>query len=224
MTIIVQRRKICTKCGKLKTLDRFSKHPRTKDGLGTWCIGCRVEQQRQYRKHGPKPKKYSSNVCSVNICMMKRYSNGFCIKHNAKWRKYGDPLFVAPPRPCSPLTYDQRMKLNDPERWADMKRAAYIKRRRLLASAKQEPYVRLEIFERDSWICQLCFKPINRRIKGRKSKAPSIDHIIPLALGGDDTPDNVQAAHFGCNSGKCHRVREEVMTMDTLHASASNGR
>jgi 5-methylcytosine-specific restriction endonuclease McrA len=104
------------------------------------------------------------------------------------------------------------MRVNDYERWADMKRQAYIKRRRLLASAKQEPYARGEIFERDGWVCQLCFKPINRRLKGRKSKAPSIDHIIPLALGGDDTPDNVQAAHFGCNSGKCNRVRQEVLS------------
>lgn len=31
-------------------------------------------------------------------------------------------------------------------------------------------------------------------------KAPTIDHIIPLAVGGDDTRANVQLAHFLCNS------------------------
>jgi len=30
-------------------------------------------------------------------------------------------------------------------------------------------------------------------------KAPTIDHIVPLAQGGDDTRDNVQLAHFECN-------------------------
>jgi 5-methylcytosine-specific restriction endonuclease McrA len=31
-------------------------------------------------------------------------------------------------------------------------------------------------------------------------KAPTIDHIIPLAHGGDDTRANVQLAHFLCNA------------------------
>jgi len=32
--------------------------------------------------------------------------------------------------------------------------------------------------------------------------APVIDHIVPLALGGEHAHYNVQAAHFMCNSEK----------------------
>lgn len=33
-------------------------------------------------------------------------------------------------------------------------------------------------------------------------KAPTIDHVVPLAEGGHDTRANVQLAHFLCNSIK----------------------
>lgn len=33
-------------------------------------------------------------------------------------------------------------------------------------------------------------------------RSPVIDHIVPLALGGDDTRANVQLAHFLCNARK----------------------
>jgi 5-methylcytosine-specific restriction endonuclease McrA len=36
--------------------------------------------------------------------------------------------------------------------------------------------------------------------------APTIDHIVPMAKGGDDTKINVQLAHFSCNSRKGHRA------------------
>jgi 5-methylcytosine-specific restriction endonuclease McrA len=32
--------------------------------------------------------------------------------------------------------------------------------------------------------------------------APTVDHIIPLAKGGTHTWDNVQLAHWSCNSDK----------------------
>lgn len=32
--------------------------------------------------------------------------------------------------------------------------------------------------------------------------SPTLDHITPLAEGGEHTPENVQLAHFICNSHK----------------------
>ena len=58
------------------------------------------------------------------------------------------------------------------------------------------------IFERDGWICQLCGKPVNPGIRFPDPMSPSLDHIHPLALGGQHIPDNLQLAHYGCNSRK----------------------
>lgn len=56
-----------------------------------------------------------------------------------------------------------------------------------------------DIYRRDGWICQLCMKPVDRSAKVPDAKAPTLDHIIPLAKGGTHEPRNVQLAHFECN-------------------------
>lgn len=33
-------------------------------------------------------------ICSVSDCDMKMYALGYCVKHHAKFKKYGDPLVV----------------------------------------------------------------------------------------------------------------------------------
>lgn len=55
--------------------------------------------------------------------------------------------------------------------------------------------LRLEIAERDGWICQLCGEPVE---KGDLE----IDHITPVAFGGTDSPTNLQASHRECNREK----------------------
>jgi 5-methylcytosine-specific restriction endonuclease McrA len=77
-----------------------------------------------------------------------------------------------------------------------------VKRKRLLSEARQEPYRRIEIFERDRWICQLCGDPVIQTLVHPDPGCASIDHILPISLGGDDTPDNVQLAHLSCNVAK----------------------
>ena len=36
--------------------------------------------------------------------------------------------------------------------------------------------------------------------------APTVDHILPLAKGGTHTWDNVQLAHWSCNSDKSDTI------------------
>ena len=94
---------------------------------------------------------------------------------------------------------------NDPSYRAQFY-AANIRRKRLLAGAAQEPYTREGIFERDGWMCRICDEPIDPDRPWPDRDSASIDHIIPLSRGGDDTPGNVQAAHLSCNVGKGDRV------------------
>lgn len=43
--------------------------------------------------------------------------------------------------------------------------------------------------------------------------APTIDHVIPISHGGDDTKANVQLAHFGCNNRKSNRGGGEQLAL-----------
>lgn len=82
--------------------------------------------------------------------------------------------------------------------------AAWIARRR---KVKATPIDKLEVYERDGWQCQLCGGAVDPQLKGSSDRlAPSLDHIVPLALGGEHVIDNVQLAHLGCNSRKGARA------------------
>lgn len=74
------------------------------------------------------------------------------------------------------------------------------RRRALLAATDVETFDPTEIFERDQWTCHLCGELADQDAKVPAYKAPTLDHVIPLAHGGPHTRDNVRCAHFICNS------------------------
>ena len=76
------------------------------------------------------------------------------------------------------------------------------RRRALKRSAMVAPVYRHRIFTRDGWRCQLCGRKVHRTKSVPHDRAPTIDHIIPLALGGTHEPANCQTACFLCNATK----------------------
>lgn len=84
------------------------------------------------------------------------------------------------------------------------------RRRAAKRNAASEPYTLAEIAARDGHRCQLCRRKVDMSLTGTDPKAPSIDHVVPLIDGGDDTRANVQLAHFGCNSRKGARGSQQL--------------
>ena len=58
------------------------------------------------------------------------------------------------------------------------------------------------VYTRDQWTCGLCHQPIRRTLPYTHPMSASLDHIVPLALGGTHDMVNVQAAHRSCNGKK----------------------
>ena len=50
--------------------------------------------------------------------------------------------------------------------------------------------------------CHICGKPIDYTLTTPNPLSFEVDHITPLAKGGNDTPTNTAASHRGCNSKK----------------------
>jgi 5-methylcytosine-specific restriction endonuclease McrA len=60
-----------------------------------------------------------------------------------------------------------------------------------------------KVFERDRWRCQLCGVVTPKRLRGTfDPRAPELDHIIPLAAGGEHSYRNTQCACRSCNRAK----------------------
>ena len=68
--------------------------------------------------------------------------------------------------------------------------------------------IRAQVIRRDQ-VCQRC----------GSDEALSVDHIVPRALGGNDSFDNLQVLCTSCNSRKGGRFFERAGTPPTLPVS-----
>jgi 5-methylcytosine-specific restriction endonuclease McrA len=73
-----------------------------------------------------------------------------------------------------------------------------------------ESFPAREIYERDGWVCQLCFDPVDPEARWGDPWYASLDHIIPLSRGGPHARANVQLAHQRCNRRKWAHMPGEV--------------
>jgi 5-methylcytosine-specific restriction endonuclease McrA len=89
----------------------------------------------------------------------------------------------------------------------DLARREHKSRRRArIKNARVEAVSALGVFSRDSWICQICLMPTDRDAKVPEPLAPVLDHIVPLAHGGEHSMANIQCAHFYCNCIKSDKM------------------
>jgi 5-methylcytosine-specific restriction endonuclease McrA len=58
---------------------------------------------------------------------------------------------------------------------------------------------RRRIFERDGWLCGICATPVDPTLPATHDFGATLDHIVPLARGGQHVESNVQLAHWLCN-------------------------
>jgi 5-methylcytosine-specific restriction endonuclease McrA len=125
-----------------------------------------------------------------------------------------------PKRWCSRVCYRQSVEWRTLIR---MNRARRKARERGNPSERIDPYV---VFERDQWRCQACGHHTSGTLRGsHHSRAPELDHIIPLARGGSHTYANVQCLCRACNQQKGASVKEEqrLIGWSNYHQVVDNG-
>lgn len=91
--------------------------------------------------------------------------------------------------------YLKRWKAENPERYRDTHRASERRRRVRKKINGIESFTIQDILRRDGDGCHLC---------GHKVPAAelSLDHLIPISLGGPHTSQNVAIAHRRCNTAR----------------------
>lgn len=85
-------------------------------------------------------------------------------------------------------------------------KAAHVRRARL-ALVKWERVDPVTVYERDQWRCGICGESVRRTARRKHDpEMASLDHIIPIAHGGDHTYANVRCAHYRCNLSRGARL------------------
>ena len=72
--------------------------------------------------------------------------------------------------------------------------------------------------------CATCGKYVDRTLPGAHKYGPSVDHLIPLLLGGDELPtdpDELRLLHNCCNSARSNRIRSQLRKRITPQLTSS---
>lgn len=215
------RPSVCVECGEPVAHNLLTGRPRR------YCSQqCRqrVANRAQNRRRLPAPKQPARNCkrCNEPFHPSRRdqiYCTPRCQKNDSQARRYrAEPLrqgvefergcvecgsrFIAHKANAKWCSNDCRIRTNG--------RDASRRRGRAEGGAL---YVDREIFERDRWTCHLCHKPIDNNADRKSPEGATIDHLVPLALGGSDEPSNVAAAHWRCNRDKGIRAMGEQLRL-----------
>lgn len=85
----------------------------------------------------------------------------------------------------------------------------FAKRRRGRGtSSKRLAKKRLKIAARDGWQCHLCKGYVDPKAEGLG--APTLDHLVPVSLGGSNADENLKLAHAGCNHQRGNALLQEA--------------
>ena len=111
---------------------------------------------------------------------------------------------------CASRWNSREQYRRNPERFV----AAAHKRRAIQLAANVEIVTPREVYERDKWTCHICGGKVRR--SPRRKHDPdmaSLDHILPIALGGEHSYANVACAHYRCNLSKGKRSVGEQLAL-----------
>lgn len=115
-------------------------------------------------------------------------------------------LFVSPQdsTTCSSVCATRR----DKRRWRRKNGSDNTRKRAQRFGVEYQRIEPRSIYARDNWTCGLCHEPIDRATVYPDLGSPSIDHVVPMSLGGAHVKSNVQASHLGCNIEKGNNVEK----------------
>lgn len=88
------------------------------------------------------------------------------------------------------------------ERHKTYKREAKRRREQQLRQQYVGPVSYAKLYERDHGVCQICGMAVHHDKFCDDSWGGTIDHIVPLSVGGEHSMSNCQLAHRLCNSLK----------------------
>lgn len=177
--------KKCSKCGEQKPLTDYYEQATCKGGRRPDCKTCVC--QREHEKRVADPEKF------------KAYEKARYARDKEK-RKTKAREYYAANREAGKAVRRKHYAAN-----RDTYLAYSAKRKAAKRAVEHVPYTRTEIYERDGGHCRECHLELHNVPNGF-----DIDHIVPLSLGGVDTPANLQLMCRPCNRAKWANLEGQI--------------
>ena len=88
---------------------------------------------------------------------------------------------------------------------------------RRLQAEKQRRWRKSHV-KKQNGLCYYCGKPMREDLR---HLAPTLDHYVPLCMGGEDHFENVVAACNRCNQAKKNMHGDEFLKLQALKSEAA---
>lgn len=207
----IHQLKRCRKCGELKTADKFYKNSRALDGLYSYCKDCKDKaRKKHYIENIDNEKKRAKQYGKQWYQDNKKQKN----EKNKKWRLEHPERareFVRTSRLRNIEKVKKRVKqyiLENKEKIKERYKKwslANPEKERMRAKQRRD---RLRgasgSFSVDEW--NTIKKKYGNKCLCCGRKEPeiklTIDHVVPISIGGNNTIENIQPLCHSCNSRK----------------------
>ncbi len=205
----------CTKCKKIKFESEFYF---SKGEVNGWCKQCFRDDHRE--KYSPS-KGQTDDLRKCKRCKKEykpklRTESFFCSRVcKDLYRREEDKrvrVESKSERVCVGCNETIPRSARADKKWCSEECASRVRghtmntQRRIRTNEAIQNFKRIDIYERDGWICQLCKKAVNPKLSFPSPACASLDHVIPLSRGGSHLATNVQLAHLRCNTSRGNKV------------------
>lgn len=175
--------KICSKCKEVKQINEFNKQTQSKDGISRWCKKCKSENFSTWRL-------LNKDYLKDKILHWKKEHPERVREHSEKGnKKYKEA------HPERHNESSRKWAKKNPEKRNILKQNRRAKKEANGGSVTEKEWK--EILEKYGNKCLCC---------GRTDVKITMDHVIPIALGGRHEKENVQPLCQSCNSIKQART------------------
>lgn len=192
-TVIDSRQKRCSRCGELKPFSEFSKG-RFKFGLHRLCKTCNVAHVHEWREKNPDKRKAQSQRYRESHLEDERERS----RNSRKLWRENNPE-KAKEENC--LYHERKLELArlnyDPEKGREKNENRRAKRLAAGGTITQAEW--LSVLQKYGHKCLWCNKT---------GISLTMDHVVPLAIGGTHTIDNIQPLCRSCNSKKGTQIMD----------------
>lgn len=198
----------CGKCGLEKSASEF--YRRNGSVSTAWCKECyRLWHQKRYATKDSADDSFRNCAeCGASYRPKQRRASIYCsrkCKWVAKNAKVAEELLASKQeRQCLhcggviPQSASTRVIFCSEQ--CNSKAHGLQRKLRMRAGQDDKPgYLRLTICERDNWICGICGELVDRKLEHPDPMCASLDHVVPVSLGGGSEPSNLRLTHLVCN-------------------------
>lgn len=192
-TVKLSAIKRCTRCGDLKLITEFSPLKKGRGGRHSWCRKCKNLYCKEKHIENPEKKRLKDRLYRERNLETVREKDRERTRDPQKRRR--DYLKWLSEHPKRSKEIKRNWEKRNPDKVMDASRRKRARRKNAII----EKFTAVEIFNRDNWICQLCHRPVNKKLRWPDPKSPTLDHIIPISKGGTHERKNTQLAHAVCN-------------------------